>query len=147
MTLRGQGQREFTKFTQDVRLGLQRTLLEEAPRMEEALRYTLSPEWGPRTGRTYRRGGRSDLAGGRIHRASAPGEPPARDTGELQDSVATDQSNVRGRRVKYVQVGVTAKHGAFLEEGTPKMDPRPFLERSASSLNGMLERYGRKIGF
>lgn len=67
----------------------------------------------PKTGRVRRDG----------HVQSAPGEPPASDTGRLINSITTryDADNLTG------VVNVGAKHGLFLEYGTQKMEPRPFL--------------------
>jgi HK97 gp10 family phage protein len=69
------------------------------------------------TGRIYKR--RSIT-----HRASAPGQPPASDTGRLANSI----------RVNFkpfvAEVGSAVKYSAFLENGTSKMLPRPWLEPS-----------------
>jgi hypothetical protein len=70
----------------------------------------------PRTGRIYRK------ASGRIHRASAPGEYPASDTGQLVNSIHAVK--VSGLAVR---VGSVAKHGRLLEEGTRRMRKRPWL--------------------
>lgn len=86
----------------------------------EAIRLILS---GPKTGRDYRR--RSVL-----HKASAPGEPPASDTGTLVNSIATeyDQAALTG------QVVVRAPYGPYLEFGTQKMEPRPFLRPAVANV-------------
>lgn len=70
---------------------------------------------GPKTGRIYHRGGVS-------HQASAPGENPAGDTGQLANSITTsvDAAALTGT------VGIGAAHGKFLEYGTRNMAPRPF---------------------
>ena len=70
----------------------------------------------PKTGRVYRRRGVE-------HQASAPGEPPASDTGRLVNSIRTeyDQSNLVGRVV------AGSAHAAYLEFGTQRMEPRPFM--------------------
>lgn len=66
----------------------------------------------PGSGRVYGR-----------HRASAPGEPPASDTGRLLGSVETvlfDSGLV-------AEVGTGVEYGGHLEFGTVKMAPRPWL--------------------
>jgi hypothetical protein len=71
---------------------------------------------GVKTGRIYRR------ARG-PHQASAPGEPPARDTRELERSISRPQflsPNVGQLRIR-------APHGRLLERGTPRMAARPFI--------------------
>lgn len=57
----------------------------------------------------------------RFHRASAPGEPPAVDTGELR------RGTVIGLVGGLWRVGVTAKYGPGLEYGTLRIKPRPFM--------------------
>lgn len=71
----------------------------------------------PKTGRLYRIRGRK-----RRHRASAPGEAPANCFGNLRKNVGfqingADQM-IFGNRLIY---------GKFLEMGTEKMEPRPYL--------------------
>lgn len=76
----------------------------------------------PRGGRTYKRGGK-------LHKASAPGEPPAVDTGQLIHSV--DYNIVNKKEQTTGKVGVmkrdVAKQAEALEYGTSKMRARPFL--------------------
>lgn len=56
---------------------------------------------------------------------SAPGEPPRKRTGFLQANVQldVDEANLTAR----VGILANAKYGAYLEFGTRKMKPRPFL--------------------
>lgn len=70
---------------------------------------------GPKTGRIYRRRGVE-------HQASAPGQPPATDTGRLVNSITTDYKAAK------LMGTVTARtaYAAYLEYGTEKMAPRPF---------------------
>jgi HK97 gp10 family phage protein len=60
------------------------------------------------------------------HQASAIGEPPAWDTGELAQNIAVEISGdgLEGK------VGTEKDHGLFLEYGTSKMAPRPWLKPS-----------------
>lgn len=71
------------------------------------------------TGRVYRRGGVE-------HQASAPNHAPAVDTGNLRQSIGIDTSQLKDLRVG---VGVTraAPYAVYLEFGTARMLPRPFL--------------------
>ena len=74
-------------------------------------------EGGPKSGRVYRRGNVS-------HRASAPGQYPASDTGRLASSVKMvlpSPGKIEG------QVGTNVTHGKYLEFGTSKMAARPWL--------------------
>lgn len=72
-----------------------------------------------KSGRIYRRRGV-------LHQASAPGEPPASDTGHL----------VNDRRIDLIPERVAARltfsalYAIFLERGTSKMEPRPWANRA-----------------
>lgn len=57
----------------------------------------------------------------RRHRASAPGEPPAQDTGRLSNSIT---ASIEGKRA---EVAANVEYAPFLEFGTRTMQPRPFL--------------------
>lgn len=74
----------------------------------------------PKTGRVYTRYGPK-----RLHQASAPGESPATDLGDLVKSITSRmESEMLG------VVSVDAEHGIVMELGTVKTDriaPRPFL--------------------
>ena len=70
---------------------------------------------GPKSGRLY---------GG--HRASAPGEAPAIQTGELVTSV---QAEMIGEQEAVV--GADTEYAAMLEYGTTEMAARPFLTPAA----------------
>lgn len=80
---------------------------------------------GPKTGRLYRR------PGGRIHRASAPGEAPATDTGALIASVDFEVHSWAR-----MEVGDKEPYGRHLElgarrtlpaGGTVRIEPRPHV--------------------
>lgn len=93
---------------------------------------------GPKTGRLYRIKGRK-----RRHRASAPGEPPANRSGDLQKSI---NFIVRGWDRMTYGAGEKAMmiYPAVLELGTKKtnrIEPRPYLIRSIESK----EKQTRKI--
>ena len=79
----------------------------------EAIR---SIQTGAKSGKTYKRYNPT-----RTHKASAPGEAPASDTGFLV-------SNIRVKEQKdVVVVSSEASYSKFLEYGTSKMLARPFL--------------------
>lgn len=87
-------------------------------------------QFRPGSGRFYRRG--------RItHRASAPGRPPAVDTGRLRASYTWAMGRV-GRR-PFVEVGTNVKYAPFLEFGTRRMRARPHLRPAVL-------QYRRRIG-
>ena len=100
---------------------------------------------GSRTGRFYRLSG--DLrrrAGKVIHRASAPGEFPAKLTGDLARSA---DYSVRG--AQEIEVGVREGYGPHLEFGTRNMLRRPFIEptsnRFAQQFAIHLQRFSTRI--
>lgn len=63
--------------------------------------------------------------------SSAPGEAPAVQSGQLYNSL---QMKVSGKLER--TVGTTAPHGAYLEFGTSKMAPRPYLRPSLHFIMG-----------
>lgn len=73
---------------------------------------------GPKTGRMYVRRGVA-------HQASAPGEPPATDTGRLVTSIVSDVER-DGRSVVGI-VEARTEYAVHLEYGTRNMAPRPFM--------------------
>lgn len=85
---------------------------------------------GPRSGRTYRMGAitsrrkanKGAVIGYKFHRASAPGEAPATDTGNLAGSI---YARMTGKLVG--ETGSTAEYAAALELGGAHMEPRPAL--------------------
>lgn len=84
-------------------------------------------------GRVYKRGR------GRFHTASIAGHPPNVDTGTLRASIRQERS---GKLERTVFTGVEyAKH---LEEGTPRIRARPFMEpafeKAARTFAGDLKR-------
>jgi HK97 gp10 family phage protein len=67
------------------------------------------------------------------HQASAPGEAPASDTGRLVQSIRVEHKGLRG------SVIVGADYGAFLERGTSRMRPRPFMVRAMKNSTKKIE--------
>jgi HK97 gp10 family phage protein len=78
---------------------------------------------GPKTGIVYTDGNIS-------HRASAPGQAPANDLGNLQSSINIVAATP-ARRCE-AQVLARAPYAQWLEFGTTKMNARPFLAPSAA---------------
>jgi hypothetical protein len=87
----------------------------------------------PGRGRLYRRGRK-------WHRASAPGEPPAVDTDRLRGGAKAEMiAPTVGR------VGGFPRYGRWLEYGTARVAPRPWIRPSVAKLrqligNGVLIR-------
>lgn len=87
----------------------------------------------PGSGRTYTRRGVS-------HQASAPGEPPAPDTGQLRARI----HHVVGRDAvgEFVEVGVNDPRAAMLEFGTRHIAPRPAFRTTTAR---MAEQVGKAL--
>lgn len=76
---------------------------------------------GPKSGRTYKQGKKG------THRASAAGEAPANRTGTLVRGI-----NIQpGDEPLSYDVNSLADYAGYLENGTSKMAPRPYLMPSA----------------
>lgn len=72
------------------------------------------------------------LKGGQLYRASAPGEPPARRTGNLRMhwNGQVKSENASGGGVTVVaELESQEPYAAALEHGTPKMAARPYVEK------------------
>ena len=86
----------------------------------------------PHTGLVYRRRGIT-------HQASAPGEPPASDTGNLVQNITIE---VDARNLK-ATITSNAEYADALEFGTSKMEPRPYmrvgLENKADEVRAAVE--------
>jgi phage gpG-like protein len=75
-----------------------------------------SVQRGPKTGEVYTKTNPK-----RTHRASAPGQAPATDTGRLANSLKADIQGIRAT------VFTNVDYAPFLEFGTRTIEPRPFL--------------------
>lgn len=78
---------------------------------------------------------------GKGHVASAPGEPPNRDTGVLDGNIETTRTGPLT-----VEVSSNAPHAAALELGTSKMAERPYMRPAAQKKRKEVERLvGRAV--
>lgn len=73
---------------------------------------------------------------------SAPGEPPRRETGNLQKNVLVELDE--RKHVARVGVGGNAKYGAWLEFGTRRILPRPWIRPTIERLRATLAQVARK---
>jgi len=115
-----------------------------------------------KSGKTYRRGsikrkrkGRNVVVGSKFHRASAPGESPAVDTGRLIGSVNHKLTENGLTATVGVHDVTNVKYAKFLEYGTGKIAARPWLfpaleknrkaivERVASGLQRAIQVKGK----
>jgi HK97 gp10 family phage protein len=80
---------------------------------------------GRKTGIVYERAAGNNLS--QVHRASAPGESPATDTGALVSSIKAWEKGLTA------EIGTEIKYGAALEFGTQRIKPRPFMRPALES--------------
>lgn len=83
------------------------------------------------------------------HQASAPGDAPARDTGRLMESIAVTKRATPASLVAETGPRVGAFKGAFypafLEYGTRKIKPRPFVRPTAGRVRAIFAGTGVKV--
>ena len=118
MTFKFSGVEEATKALEKVKEDLEKDMKEVLLGGGQLIRgeAVRSIQQGSKSGKTYKRYNPT-----RTHKASAPGEAPASDTGFLV-------SNIRVKEQKdVVMVSSEASYSKFLEFGTSKMLARPFL--------------------
>lgn len=138
------------EIEQRVRAGVRRGLDEAVIALQREMRLTLSK---PGTGRLYRIGkgkksGRNLRARG-YHRASAPGQPPAVNTGNLRRSwqagragSRVDRSRVNDPLRPTIRLGSVLVYAKPLEYGTRRMAARPYAMSSRNRLvaSGQINR-------
>lgn len=81
----------------------------------------------------------------RSHQASAPGEAPASDSGALVASISMD-IEAGGLAA---EIGTGRDYGLFLEEGTDKIEPRPWLKPAADQntvVDAFVRAFQRRAG-
>jgi HK97 gp10 family phage protein len=72
---------------------------------------------------------------------SAIGTPPVKKSGDLQESITIDSTEIKSKRVK---IGSDEDYAASLEAGTLKMQPRPYLRPSyRENKKGVLEKFNK----
>ena len=90
------------------------------------------------TGKAYKRGQK-------VHVASAPGNPPAPDTGRLRGSTQSEVMSTQNGAVGIVSVNT--EYAAALEFGTERIAPRPFIStvarEGAKRIAAVFTRYAR----
>ena len=118
MTFKFSGVEDATKALEKVKEDLEKDMKEVLLGGGQLIRgeAVRSIQQGSKSGKTYKKYNPT-----RTHKASAPGEAPASDTGFLV-------SNIRVKEQKdVVVVSSEASYSKFLEFGTSKMLARPFL--------------------
>lgn len=104
--------------------------------VESTVKRLISAGGGGRTYTTrfFRKNGKLYSYGSRVpHTASAPGSPPASDTGRLLGSVFHALGD---DGEQYANIGYGAFYGLYLELGTRYMAPRPALRPALLAADG-----------
>ena len=81
----------------------------------------------------------------RTHTASAAGQAPATDTGQLVSSIST-RTKIEGRKV-IGEIIADAPYAQALEFGTTKMMARPFMQPALQKNARKIERIFKKKGY
>ena len=90
------------------------------------------------TGRTYEK-----YEPRRTHRASAPNQPPASDTGFLASQITMDV-DVKSNGTVVGQIISSAPYSKALEFGTTQMTERPFMQPALEKNRRKIERMFKK---
>lgn len=97
---------------------------------------------GQRSGRTYRKPHSKAT-----YTASAPGEPPARRTGNLRmhwnGQVKSEGSTAGGGVQIIAELESQEKYAGYLENGTKKMAARPFVDKIKEKATRKLRKFTR----
>jgi len=81
--------------------------------------------------------------GEKTHFPSKPGHPPAIDSGDLIGSIFPEVGDMKLELGSIIQ---DPDYPKFLEEGTPRMDARPWLDPAWSEIEpGLIEDMGKVI--
>ncbi len=124
--------------------GINRKVISRGVRVVNVIRNAeLEVLKGQRSGRVYRK----PYTKKATYTASAPGEPPARRTGNLRmhwnGQVKSKKSSGGGAAI-VAQLESQEKYAVLLEEGTSKMAPRPFAEKIVEKARPEVEKIFRE---
>lgn len=117
-------------FKVEIEPGVIQSMGEQASGIIRAIAFSIEGEMKrsmstPKRGRFYRRSKR-----GAAHQASAPGEAPAIDSGLLANSI---QTAVVSPLLAQVRIG--AEYASYLEFGTRRMSPRPYVQPAIDAIS------------
>ena len=104
----------LSNIAQDLKTATANTTLSTAAYAERVAKESMM---GPKSGRMYK-----VSRTGKQHQASAPGQAPAIDTGNLVNSIRHQRVGQENARTY-----TNTEYAAHLEFGTAKMAPRPFM--------------------
>jgi HK97 gp10 family phage protein len=126
-------------ITDQFKEGIHEAYIEISKYLKDTVKKSFRDE---KSGRIY-----SIRVNGRIipHQASAPGEAPAILTGKLDRSIETKTSGYTDLR--FSAGGGDVNYAGYLEEGTSKMEPRPYMRPAVDKNEGVtVNSFYRNIG-
>ena len=118
---------------------IDKQVLSRAVRVTNALRNSaLKVLSGTRSGKVYKRPGSRNAT----YRASAPGEPPAVRTGMLRQNWNPFTAIESGDKGSTILAGIESgeKYAGYLENGTSRMAPRPYVDLIKEDTKPEIER-------
>ena len=134
VTIRIDGGAEFRRALErmgpEIREAVEKVVVGTALEMQGDIKKSI--QRGPKTGETYVKKNPN-----RVHRASAPGQPPASDTGRLANSITFDREGSLT-----AVVGSALVYALYLEYGTRRMAARPFFEPAAERTR---QKFGERL--
>lgn len=92
----------------------------------------------PGRGIVYKRGRKT-------HQASAPGDPPASDTGDLRRKTGWVRMGLQAGRGIVRRYGAATKVGLWMERGTRHIKARPWLAPSVARARGKMAAAVRRV--
>ena len=134
-------------ITDSIQLQMERRAFLAANELHKASQLVLR---GQRSGRRYKIPGTfrrqrdkpdGKMKNGRYYTASAPGQPPAVRTGAFRMSWRPTSRTVFGSYISRIESSITTDNGQYnlgtiLEEGTSRMEPRPYQEKVLEKASG-----------
>lgn len=127
------------KAAQDKIEDIDRQVLSRVVRVTKALKNSaIEVLRGTRSGKVYKRPGTLNAT----YRASAPGEPPAVRTGSLKDHWNPFTAIESSGAGSTILAGIESpeKYAGYLENGTSRMAPRPYVDRIKEDAKPEIER-------
>lgn len=118
--------KDFANYPDELESEVNAALLSIAKKIEGDAKASI--QRGPKTGKFYKRRGVT-------HRASAPGQAPASNTGRLANSII---GKMKGRL--HAEISATTHYARFLEFGTRFIKRRPFMAPALMKNKDFIEK-------